>query len=184
MVHWKEIGKMSNNMYKDSKKQWNINDDYIAGFFDGEGCITIKVSTDKRKKHNTFIGGKIDIVQTNLEILEEIKKVLAYGYIGKRKKKNKNHNDIWYFQVQAEKDLRNFIKRFENKIIIKKRQLNILLNFFNIRKKITDGKYRPKNILKLLEFAKNMQIANSSKITENLRKTIEKMKNEQEREYV
>ena len=170
--------------YSDSVKQWNVSEDYIAGFFDGEGSIGIKVSTDKRKKHNTFVGGKIDIVQTNLEILEDIKKVLGYGYVGKRKRRHENESDTWYFQAQSEIHLRDFISRFRDKLILKRKQLDILLNFFDTRKKITDGKYRPKNILILLEFAKDMQMANSGKITENLKKTIEKMKDEQEREYV
>ncbi len=58
--------------------------EYIAGLFDGEGCVTFLYS--KRKSGNLCIAPLMSIVNQNKEVLEEVKKFFNFGNIyGPRK---------------------------------------------------------------------------------------------------
>ncbi len=176
--------KAKSNMYSDSVKQWNISKDYIAGFFDGEGSITIKVSNDKRRKHGVYLGGRIQIIQTNKEILEKIALFLGYGKVEKRIRRKKIHLPCWNLYFQNEEHCKDFIKRFKDLVYLKKEQLELLEEFYDERKKRKNGIMWNKNdYLILLGFAERMQILNSGKITENLKNVIEKVKRFNEEEY-
>lgn len=50
--------------------------EYIAGFFDGEGCVSIS------KTHQTSFNLRIGIAQKRRKILEEIIDFFGYGKIG------------------------------------------------------------------------------------------------------
>lgn len=57
----------------------NLNKAYIAGFIDGEGCISITKRKDKEYKNGYSFYSNIRITNTNLEILEWIKNILDCG---------------------------------------------------------------------------------------------------------
>lgn len=58
---------------------------YIAGIIDGEGCIT--------KDH------RLQITNTNIEMLNWIKKTLQYGSVNKRKSYKSCHTQAYYYAL-------------------------------------------------------------------------------------
>ena len=66
---------------------------YIAGLFDGEGCVTCKRKPTKRKDR----GGKIynqwyircEIAMTNRAVIEWIHEVLGFGWCAEKRYNNK-----------------------------------------------------------------------------------------------
>ena len=161
-----------NNTNMNLNNNFNVNLDYIAGFFDGEGSVMIKISRDKKRKYKVFLGGIIQIVQTNKEILERIRDFLGYGYILTRSHKKHPHwKPTTTLQIQNEEQCRDFIKKMKNRTYRKHKQLIVLEDFYNTRKELKNSLfYSKENALKLLEYAEKIQILNDhNKITENLK---------------
>ncbi len=99
-----------------------MNWDYIAGFFDGEGCFTIYYDKNNRVKY------QISISQTTKGVLEEIQQFLGYGNIYNADHKgNKNWKESWSFayslRIGKRKDILSFLSKIEDKIIVKKEEL-------------------------------------------------------------
>ena len=74
---------------------------YIAGLFDGEGCVTCKQKKTKRKDR----GGKIynqwyircEIAMTDKHVIEWIHEVLGFGWCAEKKykKRPKHYKRLW-----------------------------------------------------------------------------------------
>lgn len=77
----------------------SLSNEYIAGFFDGEGSIMIEPT------HNYFL--KVSIGNNNKEILEEIQKIFC-GTISLAKRYDNNKNS--YIWVVKCKKAENFLK--------------------------------------------------------------------------
>lgn len=84
---------------------------YIAGFFDGEGCIT----------HNDK-GVRLVITQTNFKVLEQIKKFVGFGFIIKPTKRKAHWKDSWTYYIAKQKDIYSFLQS-ALKYLVVKRQL-------------------------------------------------------------
>ena len=121
---------------------------YIAGFIDGEGCITI-VKSNKGIK----IGGKnmnffpmIIIVNTNKEILEWINEF--FSGIGNlhcyKAKHNTNRKDCFRLQYTNQKAL-IVAKLINDYLIIKKEQCQIAIELYE--KVIENNQKRANNLL-------------------------------------
>lgn len=70
-----------------------MNLDYISGFFDADGSITLS----KRSKNTPFKSISIDFTNTYINVLEEVKQFLETeyglsGHIIEKPKKSLNHN--------------------------------------------------------------------------------------------
>ena len=71
---------------------------YIAGLFDGEGCVTCKQKKTKRKDR----GGKIynqwyircEIAMTDKHVIEWIHETLGFGWCAEKKYNNNDPNII------------------------------------------------------------------------------------------
>lgn len=75
---------------------WN----YVVGFFDGEGSITKNGS-----------GFRITIVQTNKEVLEEIKKFIQLGGVMEITKRKLHWKDCWVYYIASPKDVHIFFNK-------------------------------------------------------------------------
>ena len=82
---------------------------YLAGFFDGEGTITIR---GKRCR--------VAITQTNKEILEEIRDFVGYGYVVEVKKRKPHWKDCWIYFISRKADMLHFFKNVYPFLILKK----------------------------------------------------------------
>lgn len=119
------------------KTELNLTDfemGYLVGMIDGEGSITLVL--DHRRKTGSYYRPSIYIANTNMEIINYVKKLLGdfgrIGFLDKRKKR------IVYGIT---------INRFHNAYVVlskvtpflkgKKKQAELMLEFINMRKRWT-----------------------------------------------
>jgi hypothetical protein len=65
-------------------EQMNISNQdlaYLAGLFDGEGCVNFAIITSKKNKTLFNLGGNLIITNTNLEVLEWCQNLIGEGHI-------------------------------------------------------------------------------------------------------
>lgn len=100
---------------------------YIAGFFDGEGCIGAYVDKTNQSKIRlmTFL------TNTNLEILIKMKQVFG-GSIIKNKKKKINHKDSWNWNIYSRNELKMLFEKIIPYSIVKRQQLEYGLKYLDL----------------------------------------------------
>jgi intein/homing endonuclease len=133
--------------------------EYIAGFFDGEGCITLfdydrkrvyKKKPQQRQRDGKEYSSKeqrvmvsmgqndrayIQLVQVNTEVLEKIGDFLNENNIAfrlqhkKKSEKNKAWSDITIMFVSRHKDVEKFLEGIYPFLIVKRLSAQIALDF-------------------------------------------------------
>lgn len=104
---------------------------YLAGFLDGEGCISL---TRKAKK---YIVPKVVIANTNIEVLKWIQEKFG-GYFTIRKKLTERRRAVGYLEFQYRKAL-NLIKLIYPYLIVKKKQADIYFEYQKTIMELKDG---------------------------------------------
>jgi len=111
--------------------------DYIAGFIDGEGCISVKRA--KNRRVGTVF---LQITNTNLGILTAIKFVLeSFGILSARiftQNQGGNRKTCYHLDVHKQDDLLLLCTILLDKLYLKRRQCEIVLEYIKLRK--TEGK--------------------------------------------
>lgn len=105
---------------------------YIAGFFDGEGSVSIATNHTKTSRKNYYL--KVQIANTFKDLLDQIKDNYG-GYIWEVKKKTSHHKQSYVWVVvsrQAERFLTDILPH----LLIKKPQALLGLEF---QKRLTTG---------------------------------------------
>jgi hypothetical protein len=109
---------------------------YIAGFWDGEGSITIqrqKIKNSDKLQYFLYIKAS----NTNREVLEEIKKFFGIGVITTNGKPKEHYRQTWQYQSSCN-DAYEIVKMLYPYLIIKKVQAELAMEFqerMNIYKK-------------------------------------------------
>lgn len=129
-----------------------MTDEYISGFFDADGCI----SMGKSKKNSLFKTIKIDFTNTQLSILLEIKDYLLEKYgipttISTKIAKSKNHQVSYTLSASSNQRCYELRKIIKSKHPKKKHRINTVLKYHNIVTK-RNGKYTPKEIQRKLAY--------------------------------
>lgn len=96
--------------------------EYIAGFFDGEGCINITISG--KIKQTTL---RLMLVNTNVDFMKRVQRMYG-GRISVRPHKDKSWKDYCII-VWTGNEARRFIKIIEPHLILKRRQCQLALEF-------------------------------------------------------
>ena len=136
----------------------DLNIDFINGLFDSDGWITLRITINKRKNNNIFIGLEYGIVSDilNSELLYDIKDY--FNGVGSVKKRT-DENSISYIITKTE---------FLSKVLPKLYNLNNLEELENIKTKgsiIKDYKIKViLNILNLYDEYKNIKKKDEGKI--------------------
>ncbi len=119
---------------------------YIAGFFDGEGSIT----------HNSGIGFRVSIPQTNEQVLNEIRDFTRLGSVIKITKRQPHWKDCWVYAIANKKDVLHFLNKITPYLIVKKglslkviAELKQQLIDIEIKKKIHDKRKHEAKLLRL-----------------------------------
>ena len=102
---------------------------YLAGFFDGEGCVSITKS--KNRKTGFIYAPRISIVNTNKSIMVWINSLINGG-VQKRYSKGNNKTKLEW-QLTRLKDILKFTQLFKPYVKVKKRQLEVMEKFIKIR---------------------------------------------------
>lgn len=99
----------------------NYNLYYFAGFFDGEGCIS--VTNPKR-------GVRVVLTNTNLEVLEDFNKYFGVGKISMKKRTKKDiYNKPCYMWICWNRGAEKFLNEIAPFLRIKKQECEIALEF-------------------------------------------------------
>jgi hypothetical protein len=93
---------------------------WLAGFFDGEGSIQIRLRNDKTYKNNKQVIIRIEISQKDKTILENIKSNLGIGNIYYDKR------GLWSYQIYSLSDVKKFLDTIEGKCVAKKEKISKL----------------------------------------------------------
>lgn len=157
-------------------------DEYVAGFFDGEGSFIASV----RDRGNRFeFNLQLSMVQNNKEVLEEIAKYYSFP-------KNKvgcfNHSGSkrWRLTLSKKEDIEKLLHKIEPFIRVKKEQLKLFKEILDKRvgsgaysERWINGKYQgysKEEQLDLLRLIKKIQILNRGKARPSALKAEEKLK--------
>jgi len=100
-----------------------LNLDWLAGFFDGEGTITVSTSTATAMRHGIQIRPTIALSQSNKRafIITHVQQELGFGITYPN---IEEHKLVW--QVFNKQDLERFVGIFKNRLVIKKSQIDLL----------------------------------------------------------
>lgn len=104
-----------------------MNLDYVAGFFDGDGAVSLNI-TDvpaDRQRRKVNIVHRICFAQAtrNATILEEIQKFLGMGRITHRK-----YGEIADLHIAKREDVRKFVELMRDRVVVKREPLLLLAN--------------------------------------------------------
>lgn len=100
-----------------------MNWSYVAGFFDGEGCISSSFSKSRLPR----VG--ITITQKDPHILELISNFLGFGQVGLDKK---SWGDCGILRITGASDQRKFLQGILPYVIGKKSQVDLALRLIDL----------------------------------------------------
>lgn len=126
--------------------------DYISGFFDADGSITMS----KQSKTACFKTIKIDFTNTYLSIVEEIQKYLLNEYniktyISKKPKNNVKHNIGYALSCGSNQECLRLCRLLKSHHPKKLHRINTVLKYHNLVT-IRNGKYTNKQIIRKLAY--------------------------------
>ncbi|MEK6884884.1 MAG: LAGLIDADG family homing endonuclease [Nanoarchaeota archaeon] len=121
-----------------------ITKEYLAGFVDGEGSISCYKRKDIRTKKGFTINTIFSITNTNKEIMQEIKQIIK----GKLFFKNngKNAKVCYSFQIQDIKTIKEFLGIIKDKLILKKQQAELMIEYCKSRQNNKGKEYSQREI--------------------------------------
>jgi hypothetical protein len=131
--------------------------DYIAAFFDGEGCASIvktNVRSNRRMRNGWELTPTITITQKRREVLELMYDTLTSQEIGCYLYKPSQNNTCDRLKITGIKRIKRFCEVFIPLTYVKKEELEVLLEYCNYRLSQTGNKlYTDKD----LEFFDQLQ---------------------------
>jgi len=126
---------------------------YIAGFFDGEGCVGIGrrgFQNNGAAVFNTYI----DISQKKREVLDWIAERFT-GTVRWRPNGTGSHNPgggLWVWRIDGNLQCATILKLIKRFVIVKRDQVELVLQFCETRHAITD--VQKDNLVSLVKEAK------------------------------
>jgi len=110
--------------------QRNIGLEWLAGFFDGEGCFSIQIRKDEDMKNDHILILNAKVNQTGVDskkTINKCKKILNNEgikcFVTKRRDKRKNRKNGWLLEITTRKDFKMFVEKIEPYIFNKKYEL-------------------------------------------------------------
>jgi hypothetical protein len=143
----------------ETKEEKRLSLDYIAGFFDGEGSVTLGIYRSPKTKYGFGFFTRISISQKQPEVLFLIKQSLGFGEV-------ETFKEYSNYRIRKKPDVLRFIDLMQPKVNIKKAQLMLLKEAIVILyKQIEKGKcprtpYTKEETLQLLEIANKLRALN------------------------
>jgi intein-encoded DNA endonuclease-like protein len=110
-----------------------VTDDYIAGFFDGEGSILFKKHNDKRGC--SYIEINVFITSCNKEVLEEIQNYLKCGSITETGNHKQGYKHCYRLYIYKQSEMLSVLKQLLPCLIVKKEEAVKAIEFIEGKKK-------------------------------------------------
>lgn len=127
-------------------KQNEISWQYLAGFYDGEGTVGLKVVKEKRPSRikgetgGWYLSPYLQITNTNLEVLRTTQRFLhnkgIISHIISKIPSVKHHQRAYYLTIQSYEGIKEFFENISLYSLIKGEQMNLINKFFSIRDKL------------------------------------------------
>lgn len=95
--------------------------DYIAGFFDGEGSVVVRIVEDRRYRAGYKVSVRVSFTQKDRRVLEAVRERLGMGRMYHHVR-----DDTWYLEVYRRDDLRRFVDAMRDRVIVKRGDLERL----------------------------------------------------------
>jgi hypothetical protein len=132
-----------------------MNLSYIAGFFDGEGSVTIQKQKYKSRNRNGLqLFLYIKISNIDKDILEKIRAFFGTGYVCSNGRPKKNQRKSWQWQASATNALL-VLKKLRPFMILKTRQVDLAIQF---QERLNCHKHRPSRIVSIEELSYRKKI--------------------------
>jgi intein/homing endonuclease len=96
-----------------------MNLDYIAGFFDGEGCASLALVRHPTAVYGYKLGPRIRITQKTREILDQIQEFLGMGKV-------RPDTRCWNLHIERRQDCLRFVELIAPRSKLKSKQLLLL----------------------------------------------------------
>lgn len=129
--------------------------DYIAGFFDGEGCVTLSIRRSQSCKYSYRFQPIVDIGQRSRPVLANIQRTLQMGCLRKR-------GGYWRLTIAERQQVHRFVTFFSERSQLKRKQLRLLREALGLLPR--RGGWRntlPKsNVIRLLAIVKKIRDLN------------------------
>lgn len=123
--------------------------EYVAGLFDGEGCVTILKSKRKGRKNYQF-HLQVAIANTFKPILDMIQKQFGFGSVGMCNHGNEKHSISYQLRITGE-DTERFLNLIYPFTVIKKSQIEVGLEFRKLINAVGTNQSNCKNEVERLE---------------------------------
>lgn len=95
-----------------------VNEDYIVGLTDGEGCFYVNIrskKTPKRKQSPVELHFYLKLREDSLPLLKKIKAKFGCGAIYYQKERRRNHRACYRFEINSQNDIQEVLVPFFSK---------------------------------------------------------------------
>ena len=107
-----------------------MNWEYIAGFFDGEGNVSVSKISKKQGKVVAY-QVLVRFYNSDLNVLNKIREFLGYGKIYQNNKKTDDRNTLYELTVSSKPQVQNTLTNLSKFSISKKEKIDYILKNFN-----------------------------------------------------
>jgi len=134
---------------------------YLAGFIDGEGYLSVVTHSDTRTKREFTLQPVIAIGSVDKIILDEISKITTGKF--QSRKKQKNNKQLYALYIQDLDGIQYCLKKILPYLVIKKEQAILLNEYVKLRLKNRNKGYSDRE----LEIAKLFKTINKRGDSQN-----------------
>jgi hypothetical protein len=127
---------------------------YLAGFLDGDGCITIKAERSKTHRLGYYIRVRVSFTQhkSRRKVLDYLCKKIGSGVVTEYV-----HNNMAEYVIFDQKVIGYLLDRIEPYVFVKLRNLRIAKELLSLKR----GGYSKKSLVKMLSLYKKMGLLNN-----------------------
>ena len=122
-----------------------ISKQYLAGFIDGEGYISLITHKDIRTKRGYTLDVRFQIDNTNKLILERIQELIG-GTIGLKSKSTDKWKEVYRLELKDLNRIEKVVKQILPYIFIKKEQCKLIIDYCRARKNNINKGYSNKEL--------------------------------------
>jgi len=118
--------------------------DYVAGFVDGEGSISI-AAEKHRNKRNIAFRPMLSVSNTHRGVLDEIRDFLSTGRVHLHRRRDEKHRQSYVLHVSGP-GLLTVLQELAPRLIVKRAQAEVVIEFMQRRKLLRTRRIGEKEI--------------------------------------
>lgn len=117
--------KPNNKVSEQGNQRQAVSLEYLAGIIDGEGCIRLARQAQRRTTNKQYSAGvQVGMVE---KIIPELLQATFGGAISEERVPNRR--SIWRWNLRKQEDVLRFLKTIRSRLIVKKPQADLLIEF-------------------------------------------------------